>query len=231
MKLRTIIVDDEPIARQIIQQYAVDDTRLEISASCKNALEVIKFLQHNTVDLIFLDINMPKLTGLDMMRTLQNPPMVIFTTAYREYAVEGFELAAIDYLVKPFSLPRFLQAINRAVEKKTINISVESTNFFFIKADGKNIKVHYDDIIYIEAMSEYIRIHTHTQKITTLQSLRNMESKLPAEKFLRVHRSYLVSLDKIEATEGNQILIGDAKIPVSKSYREALARLIKKHNL
>ncbi|MEL6945934.1 MAG: LytTR family DNA-binding domain-containing protein, partial [Bacteroidota bacterium] len=211
-----IIVDDEPIARQIIQQYAVDDTRLEISASCKNALEVIKFLQHNTVDLIFLDINMPKLTGLDMMRTLQNPPMVIFTTAYREYAVEGFELAAIDYLVKPFSLPRFLQAINRAVEKKTINISVESTNFFFIKADGKNIKVHYDDIIYIEAMSEYIRIHTHTQKITTLQSLRNMESKLPAEKFLRVHRSYLVSLDKIEATEGNQILIGDAKIPVSK---------------
>jgi len=231
MKLRTIIVDDEPIARQIIQQYAVDDTRLEISASCKNALEVIKFLQHNTVDLIFLDINMPKLTGLDMMRTLQNPPMVIFTTAYREYAVEGFELAAIDYLVKPFSLPRSLQAINRAVEKKTINISVESTNFFFIKADGKNIKVHYDDIIYIEAMSEYIRIHTHTQKITTLQSLRNMESKLPAEKFLRVHRSYLVSLDKIEATEGNQILIGDAKIPVSKSYREALARLIKKHNL
>ncbi|MEM6698834.1 MAG: response regulator, partial [Bacteroidota bacterium] len=134
MKLKTIIVDDEPIARQIIQQYAADDTRLEILADCKNALEAMRFLQQNEVDLIFLDINMPKLTGLEMLKTLNNPPMVIFTTAYREYAVEGFELAALDYLVKPFSLPRFLQAVNRAVEKKGNIVKVGIPNFFFIKA-------------------------------------------------------------------------------------------------
>lgn len=231
MKLRTIIVDDEPIARQIIQQYAVDEERLDIITSCKNALEAMNFLQQNEVDLIFLDINMPKLTGLEMLKTLKNPPMVIFTTAYREYAVEGFELAALDYLVKPFSLARFLQAVNRAIEKKATLAPATTANFFFIKADGRNTKVYYDDILYIEAMSEYIRIHTRRQKIITLQSLRNMEIKLPSEQFLRVHRSYLIASNKIEAIEGNQVLIGEAKIPVSKSHRKALADLIEKYNI
>ncbi|MEM8526676.1 MAG: LytTR family DNA-binding domain-containing protein [Bacteroidota bacterium] len=231
MKLQTIIVDDEPIARQIIQQYAAEDDRLEVVAKCKNALEAIRFLQQNEVDLIFLDINMPKLTGLEMLRTLNNPPMIIFTTAYREYAVEGFELAALDYLVKPFSFPRFLQAVNRAVEKKGNSAKEEKPNFFFIKADGRNIKVFYDDILYIEAMSEYIRIHTKHQKITILQSLRSMETKLPSDQFLRIHRSYLIASDKIEAVEGNQVLIGAVKLPVSKSYRAVLTRLIKQYNI
>lgn len=144
---------------------------------------------------------------------------------------EGFELAALDYLVKPFSLPRFLQAVNRAIKKKATLLKIETPSFFFIKADGRNIKVFYEDILYIEAMSEYIRIHTRTQKITTLQSLRNMETKLPAEKFLRVHRSYLVALDKIEAIEGNQVLIGKIKVPVSKSHRPTLGKLIESHNI
>jgi len=231
MKLRTIIVDDEPIARQIIQQYAADDTRLEILANCKNALEAMDFLQQNEVDLVFLDINMPKLTGLEMLKTLSNPPIIIFTTAYREYAVEGFESAALDYLVKPFSLTRFMRAVNRAIEKKITLAPKETPNYFFIKANGRNIKVLYDDILYIEAMSEYIRIHTCNQKITTLQSLRNMETKLPTKKFLRVHRSYLVGLDKIEAIEGNQILIGKIKVPVSKSHRATLEKLIENHNI
>ncbi|MEN0047852.1 MAG: LytTR family DNA-binding domain-containing protein [Bacteroidota bacterium] len=231
MKLKTIIVDDEPIARQIIQQYAADDTRLEILADCKNALEAMRFLQQNEIDLIFLDINMPKLTGLEMLKTLNNPPMVIFTTAYREYAVEGFELAALDYLVKPFSLPRFLQAVNRAVEKKGNIVKVGIPNFFFIKADGRNTKVRYDEILYIEAMSEYIRIHTISQRITTLQSLRYMESKLPKDQFLRVHRSYLVALNKIKTVEGNQIWIGEIKVPVSKSHRKVLSQLLEDYNL
>jgi len=231
MKLRAIIVDDEPIARQILQQYAADDGRLEILANCKNAMEAIRFLNQNEVEVVFLDINMPKLTGLELLKALNIKPFVIFTTAYREYAVEGFELEALDYLVKPFSFQRFLQAVNRAIERKQTNIPNENANFFFVKANGQNIKILYANILYVEAMSEYIRIHTSNQKITTLQSLRNMEAKLPSDQFLRVHRSYLIALDKIEAIEGNQVLISEVKIPVSKSYRDALAVIVKKYNI
>lgn len=231
MKRRCIIVDDEPIARQIIEQYVEDDGRLEVVARCKNALEAMRFLQQNEVDVVFLDINMPKLTGLEMLSVLEHKPTVIFTTAYREYAVEGFELEALDYLIKPFSFQRFVQSINRLIARNNSNHIPTKADFFFVKAEGRNVKVQYQDMLYIEAMSEYIRIHTTDKSVVVLQSLRNMEEKLPKDAFLRVHRSFIVALDKIEAIEGNQILIGTAKIPVSKSYRDALSKLISQYNL
>lgn len=176
MPLRTLIVDDEPIARQILVQYAQDDIRLEVVATCKNAIEALTYLQQQPIDLLLLDINMPKLSGLELVKSLAQPPAIIFTTAYREYAVDGFELQVVDYLVKPFSFPRFLQAVGRVSMLKQNNSNLSTADdFFFIKTDGKTIKIHHRDILYIEAMSEYVRIHTDKQNWMSLQSLRYLE--------------------------------------------------------
>lgn len=227
MKPQALVVDDEPIARQILEQYLKDDGRISLAGTCKNALEANQWLQQNKADVLFLDINMPKLSGLEFLKTLPHPPKVIFTTAYREYAVEGFELAAVDYLVKPFSLPRFMQAVSRIMETST----TEAAAFFFIKVDGRTVKIQYDDILYVESLSEYIRIHTTDKTFTLLTSLRSWSEKLPADRFLQIHRSYLVAIDKIEAVEGNQVLIQAKQIPVSRSYKPQLMERMKGYYL
>jgi len=231
MKIKALIIDDEPIARAILENYVEKDGRIELLTSCKNAQEAMTFLSQHEVDLIFLDIEMPKVNGLEMLGALINPPLVIFTTAYREYAVEGFELNAIDYLVKPFAFERFLKAISRVSERIQEKRGLQSADFFFIKSDGKNIKIHYKDIVFVEAMNEYVRIHTNTQKIMAFQKMSYLEEKLPSQQFKRVHRSYIISLDKIEAIEGNQVFVAGQKIPVSRSYQECLFSQLKRFKL
>lgn len=225
--LKCIVADDEPIARQIVENYCADIPYLEIIASCKNAFEAMEVMQSNTVDLLFLDINMPKLSGLSLLKTLQNKPEVIITTAYSEYAVEGFELAVTDYLLKPFSLERFLQAVIKVRNKTDVTTETISTTteekqkFIFVKSDKKLIKLNLSEINYIEAYGNYIKIYTD-KMILVSQTLTCFLEKLPRN-FIRIHKSFVVNFDKLKLIDGNQIvLLSEAKLPIGKSYRKSV---------
>ncbi len=224
--MECVLADDEPIARQILENYIADTPHLKLVASCKNAFEVMEVLQHRKVDILFLDINMPKLSGLSLLKTMKYKPNVILTTAYSEYAVEGFELSVTDYLLKPFSLERFLQAVLK-VEQKTspqaIATSSESTieKSLFIKSDKKLIKVDLETIRYIEAYGNYIKIYTD-KMILTSQTLTDFLAKLPSS-FLRIHKSFAINFDMLKLIDGNQIVLqDDVKLPIGKSYRKAI---------
>ncbi len=239
--LKTIIVDDEPLALEILEAHIAKIPELELIAKCSNALEAHQILQEQDIDLILLDIQMPQLTGTDFLKGLQNPPMVIFTTAYSNYAVEGFELNAVDYLLKPISFERFFKAINKALEQYHSKEehknppSQEAEDFVFIKADKKLVKVHYKDIFYIEGLKDYVIVFTSTGKIITLQTMKKLEEKLPQNLFKRIHRSYIVNLDKIQSVIGNMVEIspkGESKLlPVGKNYREELLNIINEKRL
>ncbi len=225
--LQCIIADDEPIARQILEGYIAEIPNLELIASCKNAFEVMEVLQNQKADILFLDINMPKLSGLSLLKTMQQRPNVIITTAYAEYAVEGFELSVIDYLLKPFSLERFLQAVLKVQGKtivqneKIIFKEVDSSKFIFVKSDKKLIKLNLDEINHIEAYGNYIKIFTD-KMILTPQTLSNFLEKLP-DNFLRIHKSFIINFDKLKFIDGNQIvLINQIKLPIGKSYRKVV---------
>ena len=225
--LQCIIADDEPIARQILENYIGDTPHLELVATCKNAFEVMEVLQKQTVDILFLDINMPKLSGLSLLKTMQQKPNVIITTAYSEYAVEGFELAVTDYLLKPFSLERFLQAVLK-VKSKTTEVAASSAaviksseDFIFVKSDKKIIKVNLEDITHVEAYGNYVKIYTD-KMILTPQSLTEFLSKLP-DSFLRIHKSFVINFDYLKLIDGNQILLqNDVKLTIGKSYRKSV---------
>jgi len=235
--IKTVIVDDEPLALEILQTYIGQLDDVDLVASCQNAIEANKVLQTQEVDLIILDIQMPQITGIEFIKSLSNPPLVIFSTAYPEFAVEGFELEAIDYLVKPISLDRFLKAINRANEMLQVKKEggKEEENFFFVKADKKLMKVAHDEILYIEGLKDYVIIKKIEGKIITLQTMKSLEEKLPKDTFLRIHRSYIINLTKINAVVGNMIEImvdGKTKhIPVGKSYRDQLHEIIDDNKL
>ncbi len=205
--LQCIIADDEPIARQILENYIEALPNLEIVASCKNAFEVLEILQKRDVDILFLDINMPKLSGLSLLKTMQQKPNVIITTAYAEYAIEGFELAVTDYLLKPFSLERFLQAVLKVQQnldktKETILLEKEQVAAsIFVKSDKKIIKLNFDDINYIEAYGNYIKIYTH-KMVLTPQTLSDFLEKLP-NNFLRTHKSFVINFNKLKLIDGN----------------------------
>ncbi|WP_103867446.1 LytTR family DNA-binding domain-containing protein [Aquimarina sp. I32.4] len=223
--LKCIIADDEPIARQILENYIDSIPNLEIVASCKNAFEVLEILQKRTVDLLFLDINMPKLSGLSLLKTMQQKPDVIITTAYPEYALEGFELAVTDYLLKPFSLERFLQAVNKVkqnqvVSKEEIVTSKEEIqDFIFVKSDKKIIKLSFEDINYVEAYGNYTKIYADTM-ILTPQTLSDFLSKLP-DYFIRIHKSFIINFNKLKLIDGNQIILeNEVKLTIGKSYRK-----------
>jgi len=228
MTLTSIIVDDEPLARDVLVKYISDCPMLELVAVCKSAFETLEVLNSREVRIIFLDINMPKLSGLSMVRSLQNPPQVIFTTAYPEYAVEGFEVDAVDYLVKPFSFDRFMKAVNRAVEReeyirnKAGNGVEEERKYFHVKADGKIYQVEHREILYFEALGDYVRVKTSEKRLVTHDTMKNIEDSLPPKKFLRIHRSFIISVDRIEFVEGNRVKIGEDFIPVGQSYRANL---------
>jgi DNA-binding LytR/AlgR family response regulator len=226
-KLQCIIADDEPIARQILENYIETVTNLELMASCKNSFEVIEVLQEKKVDLLFLDINMPKLSGLSLLKTMVEKPHVIITTAYPEYAVEGFELSVTDYLLKPFSLERFLQAILKIPKKEQLEnqsvggINDDLTTSVFVKSDKKIVKINFNDIQYIEAYGNYIKIFTNTM-ILTPQTLTDFLEKLPGN-FMRVHKSFGINFNQLKLIDGNQaVLHNNAKIPIGKSYRRGL---------
>ena len=231
--IRCLIVDDEPPAREIIRRYIEQVSSLQLAGECANAIQAFTFLQQQTVDLLFLDIRMPQLNGNDFLKTLKNPPKVIFTTAYSEYAVEGYELDAVDYLLKPVPFDRFLKAVNKAYQltasKHDIPVAAEETrndSFVYFRADRKMVKVMLDDILYIESMKDYIKVMTKTGTIITKQSISSVEAMLPEKKFIRTHRSFIVSLDKIKSFTSELIDIAATEIPVGKLYRNSVMKVL-----
>ena len=217
-----IIVDDETASHDIIKDYASNVPYLSHQKSCYNAFEAMEFLNKKSIDLIFLDINMPKLSGFDFLKTISNPPKIIVTTAYKEFALEGYELRVDDYLLKPFSFQRFMSAVNKISEtlSKTTNQTKTAdgleTSLIFLKDDKKHYQVKFKDILFLEAYGNYVKFHTATQMIITHQSLASFVEKLPANQFVRVHKSFVVALDKIEMIEGNRITIKLQEIPIGK---------------
>ena len=236
MEVKALIIDDEPLAQNVIKQYAKKLPELIITGTCNDAICAHKFLQENSVDLLFLDINMPKLSGISFLKNLKNPPLVIFTTAYSEYALEGFELNAIDYLKKPFSFDRFCKAYFRAEELLQLKNSTRSkkseendTEFLFIKSNKKMIKVKFSEIYYIEGLGDYIKIHLADKKLVTNLSMKRIHSLLPQKDFYRTHKSFIISLDKIDAIEGNMTIINSNKLPIGNSYRQEFIKFIKNY--
>lgn len=225
-KITCLIVDDEPLAREGLASYAENIPFLEVVALSQNALEANQLLDEQAIDLLFLDINMPRLSGLDFLKSLPKPPLVVFTTAYREFAVESYELNVVDYLIKPISFQRFLKASNKAKDYLTLQQggnatpTTEQEDYFFIKEDGKIIKIHFQDILYIEGLKDYVFIHTATARHIVLISLKSVESQLPSDSFIRTHRSFIVALDKVAGMDGNQLVINDKLIPVSRAMRD-----------
>jgi DNA-binding LytR/AlgR family response regulator len=228
MKTRCLLVDDEPPALEVLRTYIATSTSLEVVGECHHAMEAFDFLQHHPVDLIFLDINMPKLSGTDFIKALPHPPKIIFTTAHREYALDGFELNAVDYLLKPISIDRFLRAVHKALhsEQKASPelVQTESDRFLYFRADRKMVKVMVDDIRYIESLKDYVKIYHSTQPLITKQTITSLEEMLPADDFMRVHRSFIVSLNKISSYSPQAIFIGKDEIPVGPLFKSELTK-------
>lgn len=232
--IKTIIVDDEPLALDILEAFVSKMPNLQLIAKCENAFEANEVLQNQKVDLMFLDIQMPQLNGVDFLKSLANPPCVVFTTAYPEFAVEGFELNALDYLVKPISMDRFMKAVNKVAEKLAAKQEAEepasTDQFFFVKADKKLVKINFDDIVYIEGLKDYVIIKNETNRVITLQTMKSLEDKLPPQTFRRIHRSFIVNMNKIQALDGSVVEVmekGQVKhLPIGKNYRDELLELI-----
>jgi DNA-binding LytR/AlgR family response regulator len=196
---------------------------LNLVGECKNALEARSTLKENEVDVLFLDINMPRLSGIDFLKTLEHPPKVILTTAYSEYALEGYEMDVVDYLLKPFSFERFLKAVEKA--NKLTSQATYDNSFITIKADGKLYRIPYEDILFAESKADYLTVHTNDQRITFYHTMKDFCERLPKHQFTRIHRSFLVSLSGIDFVEGNQITIGEHKLPIGKSYKESFIQI------
>ncbi len=234
--IRTLIVDDEPLALEILETYIEQLDELFLVGSCSNAIEANKILQNEEVDLLIIDIQMPQVTGIEFVKSLSNPPLVIFSTAFAEYAVEGFELEAVDYLLKPIPMDRFMKAINRASDLLNAkNGKSDQEDFFFVKADKKLIKLAYDEILYIEGLKDYVIIKKEEGRVISLQTMKSLEERLPNDNFLRIHRSYIINLKKIKAVMGNVVEMQIAgkieHIPVGKSYRDRLHEIIDNNKL
>ena len=228
-----MIADDEPIARDIIQSYCAHLQNLEVVASVSNALEAKAALSKENIDILFLDINMPVMSGISFLKTLKNPPQVIFTTAYKEFAVDAFDLAACDYLLKPFSLERFIVAVDKAVErlqhKPAVlqeNISSSSEDSIFIRTEGKIYKILQNDMLYAEASGNYTKIVTVNNIFMPAMTFSNTEELLPKHLFVRVHRSFIVNKNKISHIEGNRVFIGKTEIPIGSNYKEGFLKEI-----
>lgn len=218
--MRCMIIDDEPAARDILNEYIGNTPELELVGVCKDALEARKQLKEQSVDLLFLDINLPRLSGIELLKSLTHPPKVILTTAYLEYALEGYELDVTDYLLKPFSFQRFLKAVNK-VSAQQQHKEAGGDEHITVKADGKLYRLGFDDIVLAESQGDYIALYTTEKKITFYQTMKELDQQLPDHLFCRVHKSYIVSLKKIEYLEGNMIRMGDHSVPVGKAYKEA----------
>lgn len=237
MILQCVIIDDEPIARKGLREYMDDVDFLQLAGEFDNPLKAIDTLTRQPIDLLFLDIQMPKMTGMEFLKTLKHPPMVIFTTAYPQYAVEGFEQNAIDYLLKPFSFERFWKAVMkaRAIREPALNVTntppPAEPDYFFIKSDNKLVRIHYDDILFVEALQNYVAVYTTDKKYITYLTFKSIEEHLPVNKFIRTHKSYIVSGARVESIEGNEILIGTHHIPISRTEKETVLQQLLQNRL
>lgn len=227
--MNCVIIDDEPLAREGMANYVREIDFLQLTGTCENPVELMKLLDKHPVDLVFLDIQMPKMNGIDFLKIVQKPPMVIITTAFPTYALEGFQLNVLDYLLKPITFDRFFKSANKAKDYHQLitnavapgpNKTEQGTDHFFIKCSSKYEKIYFDDILYVEGMQNYVTIYTRKGKYVTLLYLKHLEENLDRKSFIRVHKSYIVSIHKIEGIEGNEIFIQSYKIPISRNYRE-----------
>ncbi len=257
--IRVLIVDDEPLALEVLETYIQKIPSLQLVARCSHAIEAFEAIRRQPIDLMLLDIQMPQITGIDFIKTLSNPPRVIFTTAYSHYALESYELNAVDYLLKPISFERFFKAIQKAAsliqaptqasaaeESASSNpettegqnlassrgaAGTEKSDFIFVKSDKKLLKIRLEDIYFIEGLKDYVMIYTPTGRVVTLQTMKSLEEKLPQTQFVRVHRSFIVGLRHIEMMEGNQIVVDKKEIPIGKNYKDELVELLNKNRL
>lgn len=233
--MNVILVDDEPLAQEIVETHISKFPNLNLVARCSNAVEASQALKEKDVDLMFLDIQMPQISGIDFLKTLPNPPKVILTTAFSEYAMDGYDLNVVDYLLKPISFDRFAKAVNKAISQEQTEIesssSKESADYIFVKADKKLIKIHFNDIFYIEGLKDYVILHTPNGRVVTLQTMKSLETKLPQDLFMRVHRSYIVNLANITIIEGNTVQIDKKIIPIGKNYKESLLDMVNQNRL
>jgi len=242
-KIKCLVIDDEQPARDIVKKHIEGVESLELSGSCNNAVEALSFLQSNIVDLLFLDIQMPHILGTNFIRTLKNPPRVIFTTAYRKYAIEGFELDAVDFLLKPISFDRFLKAVNKVLQ---LNLQSNITDtgqaekdkekeqaqpFLYFRSDRKMVKVLFNEILYIEGLRDYIRIFTTSKTIVTKHLLSSLQEMLPADAFLRIHRSYIVSINKIDSYDADTIEISKKELPIGRLFKHDVNKLLSTSSL
>jgi|TARA_B110000967_G_scaffold68139_1_gene70400 DNA-binding LytR/AlgR family response regulator len=235
--MNCIAVDDEPLALDIIEAYVARHPELTLVARCNNAAEASEVLKKHKVDLMFLDIEMPEITGLSFVKSLEHKPLFMFTTAYPDYALEGFELDAIDYLLKPIAYDRFEKGVEKALEYYKIkqNLDVAESDLenehFFVKANQKLIKLSYSEIYYVEAFADYVKIFLADKKIVTLQTMKNMERKLPPEMFSRVHRSFIVNRNHVASFSTSACEVNEVKIPIGKNYKEAFVALMKSNTI
>lgn len=243
MKINCLVVEDEPLARNLMTAYIEKIPYLNLLQACSNPLEAIDFLRENPVDLLFLDVQMPEITGITLLKILQKKPLVILTTAYSEYALEGYEHDVMDYLLKPITFERFLKAVEKAharlsnsssnsvIQEKVVNPSDSVQPFIFVKDGTKLVKIKLNDILYVEGLKDYVTIHTRTQKVVTLQRLKTLEEELPENKFIRIHNSFIVAFEAIEAIEKEKVQIGSVFIPISDTYRKSFKEFIDASNL
>ena len=231
MKTKCLIVDDEPLARELIRGHVEKLENFEVVAECSDAMKALNVLREKPVDLMFMDIQMPQITGIEFLKTLKHPPKVIITTAYREFALEGFELDVVDYLIKPITFERFLKSVNKYYQVSQEDVHVIAGNsaekamdesFIYVKENKKVVKVYLSEIRYIEGLSEYVQVYTDKRKIITKTSMSQMEEKLPGDSFLRIHKSFIVSLSKIEAFTANTIEIQGKELPIGRSFKNGV---------
>ena len=235
-KIMCLAVDDEPLALSVLTKYIAAVECLELAGSCANAVQALQMLQQQHIDLIFLDIQMPQIMGTDFIRTLKKSPKIIFTTAYRKYAVEGFELDAVDYLLKPISFERFLKAVNKVLQTDiiamdsvyhTTDILSEAPNScIYVRADRKMVKVLLNDILYIESLSDYVKITTPSKTIVTKHLISALEETLPKDNFIRIHRSFIIAINKIDAYNADSIQLGNKELPISRLFKQNVNKIL-----
>ncbi|OFX79870.1 MAG: DNA-binding response regulator [Bacteroidetes bacterium GWE2_29_8] len=228
--MKCIAIDDEPLALNVIKDFCSKVAYIDLVDVCTNSVDAIKILNEQKIDCVFLDIQMPNMTGIEWISTLTKPPLVIFTTAYREYALQGFDLNAVDYLVKPIPFERFMKATNKAYEIIQYRQKNESeltfSNYMMVKVEYSTVKVNLDDILYIEGLKDYIKIHTLAKLLLTKSTMKRIEAKLPIDKFIRVHKSFIIPIGKIKKIERNRVVIGENWIPIGEQYKNSFAEVM-----
>jgi two-component system, LytTR family, response regulator len=237
MKSNCVIVEDEPLARNLLVEYVRKVPTLNLIEACSSAIAALEVLRKNSVDILFLDVQMPELTGISLLKILRKPPLVIMTTAYSEYALEGYELDVVDYLLKPITFERFLRAVDKATARLHVRLTIPAAEtprpagtteqpFVFVKDGTKLVKVVFDDILYVEGLKDYVTIHTKTQKIVSLQRLKTMEDQLPSDKFIRIHNSFIVALNAIDVVHKNNVQVRNAMLPIGETYKKTFREFI-----